>query len=451
MNQYIAYFTDPILRAPTIGCMLICAVAAIVGALAVLKRQSLIGETLAHTCYPGVMIALLAERLLLSEHSEISSLVAILIGALASCFIGIFCFERLTHRAVSTDASLCLILAISFGIGITTVSMTQNWYPTLYKQMQNYLFGQAATMTDIHLFAYAFLACIVLVLFILFFRQIHVVLFDPQFAHSIGINIWFIDSLIIGMIVLSIVVGIRSVGVVLMSAMLIFPSVAARAWTNTFIYLLIISGCFGLFSGFFGILFSHELSTYFYVRYGKALSFPTGPMIVIVASMLFLFSFLFAPKMGLVFRAIRRLNFVFRCREENLLKNCWKYCVEKKKEIISREELRLLYHGSSFFWIILERLERKGWIQFLHRGAHKGMYELTPSGMLWARNVVRLHRLWEVYLVEYCGIAKERVHPSAEEMEHIITPEIEKELTLLLHNPEQDPHLQPIPHTNTSG
>ena len=61
------------------------------------------------------------------------------------------------------------------------------------------------------------------------------------------------------------------------------------------------------------------------------------------------------------------------------------------------------------------------------------------------RKLVRLHRLWELYLVEFCGMPKERVHPSAEEMEHILTPEVERELSMLLHNPSLDPHKQPIP------
>ena len=61
-----------------------------------------------------------------------------------------------------------------------------------------------------------------------------------------------------------------------------------------------------------------------------------------------------------------------------------------------------------------------------------------------AARIIRLHRLWEVYLV-YLGQNRDKVHRNAEEMEHIITPELEKELTDLLKDPKQDPHHQPIP------
>lgn len=72
-------------------------------------------------------------------------------------------------------------------------------------------------------------------------------------------------------------------------------------------------------------------------------------------------------------------------------------------------------------------------------------YQLTSSGLHKGARIVRLHRLWEVYLVHSLGLKVERVHKSAEEMEHILTPELERKLTELLDNPTQDPHHQPIP------
>jgi manganese/zinc/iron transport system permease protein len=89
----------------------------------------------------------------------------------------------------------------------------------------------------------------------------------------------------------------------------------------------------------------------------------------------------------------------------------------------------------------LTRLARNGWVE----KAKSGCYRLTIDGIHRAAYIIRLHRLWEVYLADYLGIGAERVHRSAEEMEHIITPEIETELTRLLKDPKIDPHHQPIP------
>ena len=84
---------------------------------------------------------------------------------------------------------------------------------------------------------------------------------------------------------------------------------------------------------------------------------------------------------------------------------------------------------------------QNGWIE-----KKKGCcYSLTIDGRHRAAKIVRFHRLWEVYLANYLGIGGEKVHRNAEEMEHIITPDLERELTLLLKDPRQDPHQQFIP------
>ena len=120
----------------------------------------------------------------------------------------------------------------------------------------------------------------------------------------------------------------------------------------------------------------------------------------------------------------------------------WKRSYEEKKESVSLSELEDLFFKSPCLLLaVLSSLKRKKYIE----RCGKESYRLTAVGMLWARKVVRLHRLWELYLVTYLDIAKDKVHPIAEEMEHIITPEIEHELDYLLEHPETDPHSMPIP------
>jgi len=89
---------------------------------------------------------------------------------------------------------------------------------------------------------------------------------------------------------------------------------------------------------------------------------------------------------------------------------------------------------------LLFRLAAQGWLV-----KKQNNYQLTSAGVQKALAIIRLHRLWEVYLVDYLGRGIEEVHSNAEKIEHIITPELEKELTLLLNNPEHDPHQKPIP------
>ncbi|MDB6081065.1 MAG: putative metal transport system rane protein [Chlamydiia bacterium] len=449
----IHYFTDSVLHAPTIGCMLMCLTAALVGTFVVLRKKSLIGETLSHACYPGVIIALFIERLFFSaENHELVQMLIVLGGAAFSSFLGMYTIHILEKRYhVSTDAALSATLSIFFGIGLLLLSGLQQEYPSLYKDLQSYLFGQVATMRDIHVMVYAILASFVLLLIFLYFREIQAVIFDSTFADIVGISLKKIETLLFVMVVLAVVIGIRSCGVVLISAMLIFPAAAARQCSHNLIAVLGIAAIFGLIAGFFGVVLSHEVSTYFgetgpgMSSSISSFSFPTGPMIVVVAACIFCIVIFFSGRTGLVLRLYRKGTFLWNCEQENLLKTMWKVCSQKNNPSISIQEIDEVWQGSRYtLHILLFTLRKRGWIRKkVSTGTDK--YILTPYGMLWGRKIVRLHRLWELYLVTYCKMAKDRVHPSAEQMEHSITPEIEKELTYILHNPKNDPHAQPIP------
>ncbi len=392
----IDYFTDPVLAAPTIGCMLMCLLAAFIGTFSVLLGRSLVGEALSHAAYPGVLASLILTKIFVTSQSDWHFLLFPLIGAALSSLIGIFFIQKLVSRfKLQPDSALTFILASFFGIALLLLSAVQTDYPSLYREMQSYLFGQAATQTNVHVVLYLVITSIALIGCTIFYRPIKIVIFDPEYAKTLGINRRLVYLLIWGVTVVSIVIGIRSLGVVLMSSMLIFPSVTSRLWTSKLGAVLFWASCFGLLSGFFGVFLAHELSFSF--------SFPTGPMIVASAALLFIVSSLFSPKCGLVFRIYRQFVFKRRCHLENLLKQLWK----DPKTPIGRSSRRAL--------------EKRGWLK-------KGQAALTPSGMLQGRKIWKLHKLWEVYLIEYCKVGKERAHPSAEEMEHIITPEIEKEL-----------------------
>lgn len=432
----LQYFTDPVLSAPTIGSMLMCMAASLVGVLVFARKRSLLGETLSHAAYPGVILAIVIVSSWLNNSEEVL-LLAVLIGAFISSLLGLFAIDLLQKRfKVSSDSALCLILSTFFGFGITMASRVQMIFPQEYKQMQTYLFGQAATMTDIHIVIYGFLSLLVLACIFLFYKEIKTMSFDVNYAKSIGLPTKLVETVTYALIVLAIVVGIRSVGVVLMSAMLIAPAVAARQYTNKLKNIFVLAACFGIISGFLGNYLSFEFSSQLN---GQKLSFPTGPMIVLVAAAIAVFSLLFAPNRGVVIRMLRIVLFRMHCMQENILKALWRFDQEKE---VSLKLIRKHQSASQFYLkLVLVRLCKRGWV-IENQG---GYYQLTSEGKKRAAHIVRLHRLWEVYLSSYLGAPKERVHRSAEEMEHIITKELEEELTKLLHDPKVDPHHQPIP------
>ncbi|MCB1112557.1 MAG: metal ABC transporter permease [Chlamydiales bacterium] len=434
------YFFDPVLRAPTIGCMLMCFSAGLIGVIVFLRKQSLIGEALSHAAYPGVILGVIIAASVESISSGWLQMM-IMSGAFVTSMLGMAVIMILIRRfRVRQDSALCFVLSAFFGIGLTLASHVQFAFSSLYNQVQVYLYGQAATMTDIHIELYALLALALVLVVSFLFKEILTITFDQDYARSLGINTRPIDILFFVLTVFAIVIGIRSVGVVLMSAMLIAPAAAARQFTNRLSIMFLLAGLFGLCSGYLGNVLSVEVSHWLFLAYpGTRLVLPTGPMIVMVAFVICMGALLFAPERGMALRTARAVRFRYRCMCENVLKAIWR---KDPEGTVSLDDIELYQSAPRWYlWIVLHRLVYNGWIEKLGGGA----YRLSHEGKLWATQIVRLHRLWEVYLADYLGFGSERVHKSAEEMEHILTPELEKALTVLLKNPVRDPHKQPIP------
>lgn len=441
----ITYFTDAVLRGPTIGSMLMCLATAWVGVILFLRKQSLMGETLSHAAYPGVIFGVLCTTSLsIYEGDDLSFAVVVMVGAFVSGLMGLYAIHWLERSLkIRNDAALCFVLSVFFGVGLTLASHIQLSHTALYRQVQAYLYGQAATMTDFHIVVYGFLSITVISIILLFYKELQSIAFNRDFAVSLGISVKAIESLFFVLIVAAIVISMRSVGIILMAAMLIAPAVAARQYTDRLSRMFGLAGLFGILSGYVGNYLSVELTHILSKMYpGERLMIPTGPMIVLVASALCFFSLLFAPKRGLLLRLLRIGYFRYRCLCENVLKTLWRH---ENKGAATFSDIAKRHHVSSLYLrFILKRLIWQGWVESLS----KNTYQLTPDGRQWAARVVRLHRLWEVYLADHLGVGAERVHCNAEEMEHILTPELEKELTLILHDPQHDPHHQQIPKRN---
>jgi manganese/zinc/iron transport system permease protein len=235
--------------------------------------------------------------------------------------------------------------------------------------------------------------------------------------------------------VLAIAIGIQSVGVVLMAALLITPAAAARAWTSSLKIMLILAALIGGISGLSGSLISY-LSP----------AMPTGPWIVMTLSIITLLSLFFAPKRGALSRLLKQRRHSEKILNENLLKVFYKLSVEGKLEQagLSVDELQAERAiNKSDFAAAIRRLKRKNWLL-----AEGEKLKLSSIGLVEAKRVVRLHRLWEMYLSQRLNLKEDHIHPNAESMEHIISPELEALLLKELDFPTQDPHNSPIPYSN---
>jgi manganese/zinc/iron transport system permease protein len=398
-------FLDPLLRGPTWGTLLVCAALAAVGVIASVRRRTQVGELISHAAYPGVVLGLLIS----------ANLLGAMVGAGLMALLALLALERLSRSSLYPDSALALLLALFFGGGILLASRVQFVQPNAVRQLTSYLFGQAPSMTDSHILLYAILAVGVLTALIVCFKELQLWSFDQTQARLSGLGGRWVELLFTGLLLVSVLASLKAVGVVLASAMLVAPAVAARQLTDQLNRMLVWAALIGALCGWLGL-------------YASLWGLPSGPLVALMAVLVAMGTLL----RGLLLRHWRRGRFQRQCMADNILKAIWRTHPENLQQLQGR-----VGGGLLTLRIATWRLRRQGWI-----GAD---LSLSDDGAQRATRIVRLHRLWEAYLVNSVGMDVEQVHPSAEEMEHILTPEVEATLVQLLRDPLHDPHNQPIP------
>jgi manganese/zinc/iron transport system permease protein len=267
-------------------------VAGSVGAFAVLRRQSLQGDMVSHAALPG-----LAAAFLLGGRSPAE---LILGGAVAGWLAMVLVGVVSRRSRVPFDAALGGALAVFFGLGLVLLTYIQRHVPGASAHpLDRYLFGQAALIRDEDLRVLLYLGAGVLLVLVVFWKEFKLLSFDPDYAASLGLPVRLFDLLLTTLTVTAVVIGLKAVGVVLMTALLIAPAAAARQWTDRLGRVVVLAGLFGALAGAGGTVLSHVLSG------GAAV--PTGPTIVLTATALVVVSLLFGTARGLVWSARRRV------------------------------------------------------------------------------------------------------------------------------------------------
>jgi len=356
-------FSDYTLRTITLGTAILGAVCGMLGSFAVLRKQSLLGDAISHAALPGIAIAFL-----ITGAKDTNTL---LIGALISGLIGTFWIRSIvTKTHLKSDTALGLILSLFFGFGMLLLTFIQKQPNANQAGLDKYLFGQAATLIESDVWMMAIVTGICLIVMLVFWKEFKILLFDADYTKTLGFNTKFIDILITSFIVLAIVLGLQTVGVVLMSAMLLAPAAAARQWTNSLSVMVFLAAVFGAFSGVFGTAISASQN-----------NLSTGPVIVLVASVFVIFSFVFSPSRGLLFKQIR---FIKNRRDLELHKTlAFMYNIAETHENISHPHtIKILNNFQGYTKSTLQKLVNKGYVQL-----QGNMWNLTSQGFKTAENL----------------------------------------------------------------
>jgi manganese/zinc/iron transport system permease protein len=271
---------DYTIRNVALGSAILGAVGGALGSFAVLRRQGLLGDALAHATLPGVCVAFML--------TGTKNPAVLLLGAALSAGLGaLFILAVVGGTRVKQDAALGIVLSVFFGIVLLTLIAGSG--DAGQSGLDRFIFGQAATIVRADVVTMGLLAAAAVVLLALFFKEFKLLSFDPAFAASLGFPVRALNVLLTALIVVAVVVGIQAVGVVLMAAMLITPAAAARQWTDRLSVMVPLSAAFGAASGVCGALISASGS-----------NLPTGPLIVLVATGVLVVSLLLGRRHGFV-------------------------------------------------------------------------------------------------------------------------------------------------------
>jgi manganese/zinc/iron transport system permease protein len=282
-----ALLSSPLVQTVLLGAGLIGAVSGALGVFAVLRRQSLLGDTISHAALPGICLGYLV--------AGGRDLGALLAGAFVTGALAALVLHQITTRTrLKQDAALGLVLSLFFALGVVLLTYAQGRGGSGALALQGFLFGQASAITRADVALMAIVAALVALGLGLFWRQVKLATFDPQGATLQGFPRSVIDAGLTLAIALAVVLGLQLVGVVLMVALLIAPAVAARQWVGSLGGMVVLAALLGAGAGMGGALVS-----------ATARGLSTGPVVVLITVALVGLSLAFAPQRGVVAQILR--------------------------------------------------------------------------------------------------------------------------------------------------
>ena len=428
MNSLVDFFSfqDPNIRFVVLGSVMLTASSAIVGSFTFLNKRSLVGDAIAHAVLPGICLGFLL--------AGTKNPLFLIGGAFATGWVSLVAVDYITRRSrIKEDTAIGLVLSVFFGLGIVLLTVIQKSGNAAQSGLDHFLFGKAASLVGQDLYTFAAVAVILLIAVFLLFKEFTLLAFDKDFARAIGLPVKKIELVLTSLIVLAVVIGIQAVGVVLMAAILITPAAAARFWTDRMGVMFLLASIFGAVSGLAGAYISYV-----------APAMPTGPWIVIVISSIAFISFFLAPRRGVISRFFKQGRIRKTINDENVLKALYQVGEESRHFYLQRsvdEIIRRRKFQRENLVHVLKRLRNQGYVE-----QTGNLWGLTEAGKVRGQRVVKMHRLWELYLTTQLHIAPDHVHDDADTIEHLLTPELEAQLEQLLNYPKTDPHKSEIPY-----
>jgi len=400
-------FHDPAVRTAVAGAVLLGISSGTLGCFIVLRRMSLLGDSLGHAVLPGICLGFLVTW---TKDPWWIMLGAVLSALLGSLLIAIV--QRCSR--LKPDVAMGLVLSGFFGAGTVLLTRLQNFQAGSQSGLNQFLFGQATAISEQDLWCMAVLSLAIVGCVLAAFKELVLTSFDEGFAAAAGLPVRSLHYLLMTLTALAVVIAIHAVGVVLVSAMLITPAATALLFTDRMRNMVVIAIGIGAGAGVLGLNISFLKS-----------ELPSGPFIVLVLSLAFAVAYLFSPRYGIAARAWRRWQQTRRTQRENGLKSLFLSLGNDSQErAIGLEDFaRSRRETPSQAGRVARSLVRRGWAVI-----EGGRVRLTDSGLRRARELERNYRLWELFLTHEVNLPLDHTQRDAENIEHILGPDLVREL-----------------------
>lgn len=391
----------------------------IIGAFIVLRNMSLIGDALSHAILPGIVVAFL-----LVGYSTLGFFIGSVIAGLIAA-VGITWIQH--NVKTKNDAAIGIVFTSMFSLGVMGISYISNRPGGgVHLDLKDFLFGTVLGISNEDIYLTAATMIFTLVSIIILYRHLFITTFQPVIAETMGISVKFIHYFLMLLLSFAVVSSLRTVGVILVVAMLITPASTALLLSNKLKNVIILSGIFGLLSAVLGLLLAILLNT------------TPGPAMCIMATIIYFLAAIFAPEKGMLSKYLSKENQKKKIEQEDVIKLAVKQTTGSKITLALLEEKLKL--SSSRLKSHLTILNQEGLIRL-----DGSAFTLTIKGQENAESLVRAHRLWETYLVNKTGLEEGQIHPDAERLEHLLPEAMVDEVDEALGFPQNDPHGSPIP------
>lgn len=416
MEYLIEILSEPWAIRALLTCSLIGIMYGVLGSFIVLRNMSLIGDALSHAILPGVFIAFLV-----FGYSPIGFFMGSVIAGLITAVLITWIQQNIKTK---NDAAIGIVFTLMFAIGVIGISWLNN-AEGVHLDLKDFLIGSIMGISNQDVWLTLIVTLYTIVSVVFFYRFLFITTFQPVIASTMGISTRMVHYFLMLLLSFAVVAGLKTVGVILVVALLIIPSSTALLLSNKLKRVILYSAIVGLVSAVLGLIMSIFMDS------------PPGPAMVLVAAVLYFAAALFSPEKGLIRRLIRTNNQRNKIEREDILRQADKHSPDNPLTLEGlRERLGLTTS------------KLKGHLNFLK---NEGVVlvgdtiSLTVKGKKEAEALVRAHRLWETYQVNTMGLGEGEIHDEADKYEHFLTDELLDEVDAKLGYPEMDPHGSPIP------